>query len=240
MISFAGISSNSVNLIVERYPARPIPSRRYTVTTIPGRSGNLLMDEEAFNNIEQAYDIYIRANGATTFQQSVTEVAEWLLAPSGYQKLYDSYDPDTYRMAYYSGSASITNALNTLGRATIKFNCKPWRYLVTGDDPISVADGETVTLNNPTGFDAAPLIEVKTQPDTTGTIEIGNYIVTIDDAPDDFIIDSELMDCYNTTFNMNGYVELTPAYEYPMLKPGANAIAVSGCAIFITPRWRTL
>lgn len=237
-ITFAGISSDSVNLIVERYPARPIPSRRYTVQTIPGRSGSLLMDEEAFNNIEQAYEIYIRENGATTFQESVTAAAAWLLAPSGYQRLVDSYDPDIYRMAYFSGTASITNALNRLGRATIKFNCKPWRYLNSGDTAVTVSGSGSLT--NPTQFASRPKIVLTGT--GAGTIGIGSYTVTLSDCEDGLTIDCETMDCYTGSVNRNSWITLSPTYEYPELVPGVNNVEITGSitAAAITPYWRTL
>ena len=238
-ITFAGVSSDTVNLRVERYPARMIPSRRYTVQQIPGRSGNLLMDEGAFNNFEQDYEIYIRENGATTFQESATLAAAWLLQPAGYQKLVDSYDPDTYRKAYFSGGAEVANALNHLGRATITFNCKPWRYLNSGDTTTTITSSSG-SITNPTKFNSQPVIVL--QGSGSGTLKIGSYTITLSNCENGLTIDCETMDCYTGTTNRNSWITLSPTYEYPVLVPGANAIQRTGSitSIAITPYWRTL
>jgi len=238
MISFAGVSSDEVNLTVERYPSRPIPARRYTTQQIPGRSGSLLMDEEAFNNIEQAYEIFIKGGGGLTFQQAVSAAAAWLLAPSGYQVLYDTYDPEIYRLAYFTGSAAVSNALNRIGRATIKFSCKPWRYLFAGDTPVIITGSGS--LENPTQFAARPVITLKGS--GAGTIGIGSFTVALSDCEDGLTIDCEAMDCYTGSINRNSWITLSPTYEYPELVPGINNIVISGgiTEAAIVPHWRTL
>lgn len=238
-LTFAGVSSDSKFVVVERYPARPIPQRRYTVQNIPGRSGALLMDEGAFNNVEQEYEIYIRSDGGTTFQEACQAAAEWLLMPAGYQKLSDSYDPDTFRWAYFSGPADVANALNVMGRTTIEFMCKPWRYLTSGDTAQTITAASS-TLTNPTSVPARPLIVVHGS--GAGTIGIGSYTVAISAIDDGMTIDCEVMDCYNGTYNRNNLLTLSPTYEYPVLVAGSNTITISGgiTSLELTPRWRTL
>lgn len=237
-LTFAGVSSDSVNVVVERYPSRPIPGRRYNIQTIPGRSGDLLLDEKAFDNVEQTYEIYIRKNGATTFQESCVKAAEWLLLPVGYQELSDSYDPNTFRYGFFSGPADVANVLNQFGRTEIVFNCKPYRYLTSGKTAQTIT-GST-TLTNPTGVASEPLIVVHGT--GAGTIGIGSYTVTISAIDDGMTIDCELMDCYNGANNRNNLITLSPTYEYPKLVSGSNTITISGgvTSIAVTPRWRTL
>lgn len=236
MISFAGVSSDEANVIVERFPSRPIPARRYTVQQIPGRSGDLLFDTGAYGNVTQRYEIYVNHDGMT-WQQSMRLAAAWMSAP-GYQELWDSYDPETFRLAYFSGPADFANTLNQLGRATINFSCKPWRYLFTGTVPVELTASGSV--ENPTDFNALPLIQIYGS--GAGRMEIGGNIVVISDIDDGMIIDSELMDTYNGQNNRNGLVTLTPQFEYPLLTPGVNNVIVSGgiTKVIITPRWRSL
>ena len=242
-IIFAGVASNQVNAVIERFPARPIPTRRYNVDQIPGRSGDLLTDLGAYDNMEQTYEIYIRQDGGTTFQESCNMVAEWLLKPIGYQKLSDSYDNHgSYRYAYFAGPANVASVLNQFGRAEIVLNCKPFKYLTIGDNQVTINGVYTIT--NPTGFDAAPLIQVKGASGYgTSTIQIGSYTISLSDVVDDMIIDCELMDCYKGTTNLNSLVTLSPTYTYPKFVPGSNAVKLTGAginAIKVTPRWRTL
>ncbi len=243
-LNFAGVSSDSVNVVVERYPARPVPSRHMDVIQIPGRSGDLVYTDGAFSNITQTYEVYIRKTSADTFQKSCRKAAEWLLYPEGYQELYDSYDPDTYRLGYYTGPFDVTNALNQFGRASITFNCKPWRYLNTGKTAQTITNAQILT--NPTKFTALPKIVVYGS--GAGNIEfvVGGYTtynVAISSIDNGMIIDSDAMDCYRGTYNRNSLLTLTPAHEFPVLAANSNiTVFVTGgiTSIELTPNWRTL
>ena len=237
-LSYAGVSSDSVNVVVERYPSRPIPARKIQTQEIPGRSGDLLFDEGAYTNVEQTYDIYVRHTLGRNFQESCIGAAEWLLTPVGYQRLEDSYDPSVYRMAYYAGPVDVSNALNQLGRTTITFSCKPFRYLVAGADPITITGATSLT--NPTAIPADPVIVVRGS--GAGTIGIGSYTITISDIDDGMTIDCGLMDCYNGGNNRCNLLTLSPTYQYPKLIAGSNAITIGGgvTSISLTPYWRTL
>lgn len=243
-IIFAGVGSNSVNVVIERFPPRPIPLRRYTLEPIPGRSGGLLFDEGGYDNVQQIYEIYVREGGGLNFQESCQKVAEWLLGPIGYQKLSDSYDNNqSYRYAYFAGPTDIANILNRFGRAEIVFDCKPFRYLASGDvSEMIYSPGDTIT--NPTGFDSEPLLELKgLDHGAPVTIGIGSYTISISELIDGMVIDCELMDCYKGTTNLNNLITLSPTHKFPKLAPGVNNITVDGIDLShleITPRWRTL
>ncbi len=78
------------------------PSRRYEAIQVPGRNGDLLIDSGAYNNYTQNYEVYFNAEQYKT-PSGARAVREWLQKPIGYQRLEDSYDPEYFRMAYYSG-----------------------------------------------------------------------------------------------------------------------------------------
>ena len=102
MIVWAGIPSYTCNVVVERFPNQPGPSRRYEAIQVPGRNGDLLIDSGAYNNYTQNYEVYFNAEQYKT-PSGARAVREWLQKPIGYQRLEDSYDPEYFRMAYYSG-----------------------------------------------------------------------------------------------------------------------------------------
>lgn len=62
-----------------------------------------------------------------------------------YCRLQDSYDTTIYREAFLMGGYDLENILNKFGRCTITFSCKPQKYLITGDTPISIPAGSTTT-----------------------------------------------------------------------------------------------
>jgi hypothetical protein len=52
-------------------------------------------------------------------------VSAWLHSTSDYARLEDTFEPDIYRLAYYTEETEIENALTEYGRTTILFNCRP-------------------------------------------------------------------------------------------------------------------
>lgn len=160
----------------------------------------------------------------------------YLLAQIGYQKLADSYYPDQYRKAYYAGGLDV-DAWPTLdaGQFEITFNCKPQRYLTSGDSTTSfTASG---TISNPTQFESHPLIRIY----GIGSATINGVTVTISDADTYTDIDCELMDAYKGSTSKNAFVSFS-GVDFPVLSPGSNTITLgTGVSkIDITPRWWVL
>lgn len=234
MIVWGGKSSDDVRVVVERYPALPRPARKQEVIQVPGRNGDLIFQQDAFENYIQPYDIYISAE-EPRLPPVARGVAAWLYAPKGYQRLEDWYEPEFYRLAYYSGPTEIENILNRFGRATIEFSCKPQRFLKTGEQTIAYkAHG---VLFNPYLFPAEPLVKVNGN--GSGAVQIGGYAVNILAMDGYLMLDSQTQNAYKGTLNKNAAIK---AEEFPRLTPGKNEIAWSGgvTSVEITPRWWTL
>lgn len=168
---FNGVNSDAMGLFVERYPERPFPSRKQTVYNIHGRSGDLIVDENAFTNVTQTYEVYIRG-GSVGFQAKASAIAKWLLSPVGYAELTDSYDPTVYRKARFTGEVSFLNALNKYGKATITFDCCPQRYPVTPEILSGHMDDTFVFPTHPEMEKGLPIIRIPTFPvNSSGIIE---------------------------------------------------------------------
>lgn len=234
MITWAGISSDDVGVVVEHYPTLPRPARRVTAVTVPGRNGALLLDEGTYENYTQPYDIYISAE-AQRIPFASRAAVDWLYAHTGYQELADSYEPDVYRLAYYAGPLDLENILNRFGRATIEFTCKPQRYLKAGRNPVAfTASG---TIQNPTAYTALPSIKVTGN--AAGTLTVGGALVRFLSLDGTVTLDSETQNAYSGVTNLNHTVS---APTYPALAPGENAVSWTGgiTKVEITPRWWTL
>lgn len=143
MIWWAGKCSNEIDVVVERYPNQNGPERRLEIIQIPGRNGDLIIDSGVYNNYAQSYEVYFNASKNRTPKQS-RMVREWLQTATGYQRLEDSYDPEFYRLAYFSGPAEIENIMNQYGRMTISFMCKPQRWRKDGETPLTLTVPQTI------------------------------------------------------------------------------------------------
>ena len=160
-------------------------------------------------------------------------------------------------MASYHESAMFTNIFHRAGRAPITFDCKPQRFLKSGEVPITFATNASVyhhseeggmsgyemgtiekSIFNPTSCEALPLINV--QGTGIAEIRIGEYRMTIASVNVALTIDSELQDVYSGSLNRNGDVEMPRGF--PKLAPGANRVRVYGDSVTVEviPRWWTL
>ena len=234
IVVFNGISSQDLHIQVQTEPDYDFPEKDYEVTHVPGRNGDIVIDQGSWQNVSRKYNLAMDA-GKISYTEVASKLVQWLHSASGYARLEDSYEPDFYRMAMYKDSGSISNIYNKAGQIEIEFTCKPQRYFKSGE----IADIFTTSTEyrNPTDFPAKPLIKIHGS--GSGTVKIGAYTVTINDILDGMVVDSEQQDTYKDQTNCNSKVSIT---EYPKLIAGNNAISISGgvTSIEIIPRWWTL
>lgn len=234
IVIFNGISSNDLHIQVQTEPDYDFPEKDYEVTHVPGRNGDIVIDQGSWQNVSRKYNLAMDA-GKISYTEVASKLVQWLHSASGYARLEDSYEPDFYRMAMYKDSGSISNIYNKAGQIEIEFTCKPQRYFKSGE----IADIFTTSTEyrNPTDFPAKPLIKIHGS--GSGTVTIGAYTVTINDILDGMIVDSEQQDTYKDQTNCNSKVSIP---EYPKLVSGNNTISISGevTSIEIIPRWWTL
>lgn len=223
-LTWNGVTSDSIGVIVERYPNRFIPTRRFVEQAVAGRNGSVLLVDQSFPNVIQEYEVYLSAE-SVGLPSVAKACAEWLCKPKGYAELTDSYDTTVFREAYLVDGFDVENALNKFGRCTISFSCKPQKFLLTGTSATT-----SLTLVNPTPFEAKPLIEVS----GSGTVTINDVDIEILEAVSDFVIDCETQ---NAEDNTKIY-----CLEFPVLTAGTSTVTHDNTitSIEITPRWWTL
>ena len=229
---YGGASSLDYALTIEEYPQYNTAERVIERYQVPGRSGDLIFDTGAYRNVSQSYSVYLKADPLNT-HQAARLAAEWLQAPGGYRRLEDSYDPEIYRMALFTGPADVSNWFAKYGRATLEFDCMPQRFLKSGEYPVTIENGGH--LFNP-GKEALPLIFISGS--GSGSITIGNYGIQIAAIPAAGIyLDCDIQNAYSGENNENDQVTLSNGF--PVLPPGDTKIGWSGgiTGMEITPRW---
>lgn len=238
LIVFNGISSKDVGIEVETFPEYTIPEREYEAIHVPGRNGDVIIDNGTYKNVSRSYDVSI-ATYDIPYHQKMSGVAKWLHSAPGYARLEDSYEPAFYRLAYYNESVSIENLFNEAGKTTINFICKPQRFYKSGEQTIEFSSaGE---IQNGTVNIALPLIKV-TKVNLQGQIMVGNTTITIASDSGNVIIDSELQDVYDADGNNKNSVVTFDDGIFPLLQPGSNEISFDGgvTKVEVIPRWWTI
>ena len=237
-IIFNGRSSRDVGLEVETFPAYQSPKRTYEKIHVPGRNGDLIIDSGCWENAVREYTV-----SAGSLEEDYTvmmnRILEWLRSTTTYARLEDTYEPDYYRMAVFLEEFAITNLYNQGGKATISFDCKPQRFLKIGDAPVTInTNSKSVTLFNPTAFEALPIIHVHGTGE--GILNVGGDSVTITDIGTTITIDSEIQDAYYNTLNKNKNIKIPNGF--PKLPPGKTSIGYSGgiTKVEVIPKWFTL
>ena len=175
-LTFDGTSSRNYGVYITGEAVYNAPERAVEMITIPGRNGAFALDKGHFENIEVSYPAGIFADTEADFAQAVSDFRNFLCSKRGYCKLSDEYNSGEYRMAIYKSGLEVTPTMLRAGEFTITFECKPQRFLTSGDTASAVTSGGTLT--NPTLFPSSPLLELSGY----GDITIGGGTMTVSNA----------------------------------------------------------
>ena len=173
-LSFDNTSSRSYGVYITGEAVYNAPERAVEMISIPGRNGAFALDEGRFENIEVTYPAGIFADTEADFAQAVSDFRNFLCSKKGYCRLTDEYNPNEYRMAVYKSGLEVDPAQLRAGQFDITFECKPQRFLTSGETKATATNGGTIT--NPTLFASKPLLEVKGY----GTVTMNGYPVTLE------------------------------------------------------------
>lgn len=228
-----GVDSRTFGVYVSGQGTFNAPVRDIDFIQIPGRNGDLIGLPTRLENGEYRYDdAFIYAD----FKNQIAAFRAFLLSNPGYRRLTDSYHPDEFRLVAYRGGLDVDpTTKNDAGKFDIIFTAKPQRYLLSGETVVSLS--ASGTINNPTLFNALPLVRVY----GAGVLTINGTDITISEANTYTDIDFESGYAYNGADDRNAYVSVG-ANDFPALIPGDNAITL-GTGITgadITPRWWTV
>jgi phage-related protein len=232
VIVYGGESSSGYGMVVAEAPAYERPKRKETIYTVPGRNGAIIFQEDAWEDVPRTYKVWLAEDSNDSLVEKVDAFEAWLNAQNGYTRLEDNFEPDVYRLAYYSGGIGFTNNLTQYGEATLSFTCRAERFLKSGETAVTVTNG--YTLVNPTKFASKPLIHIEATNQTV-SITIKGKTITAEVA--DYInIDCDQMNAYRLVAeNRNSKI----SGPFPTIAPGNNTITITGTTslVTITPRY---
>ena len=224
-----GVDCRTKGIHVSELPPITIPLERSTQTTVPGRPGSLTQLEG-----DDVYDDMILT--ATCFiadPAQIPAIAAWLKGKG------------TVTFANRTGghyNARIANQIpfekvlrgNPHCTFAVNFRCYPFWYQENVSDVTITTSGDTIT--NPGSVYSEPLLTINGSGDIT--LMVGTTIVELTDITTGIVLDCALKEAYLGTALMNDHM----SGDFPVLKPGMNAISWSGnvTSVVISPRWRFL
>ena len=236
---FNGRSSREFGMMISGEATYNAPERDVETVSIEGRNGDLIIDKGRFKNVTVSIPVSI----CRDFPEKAAAARAWLLGSAGYQRLETDYDPEHFRLAAFTGPLDFdVGFLNRTGEAVLQFNCKPQRFLKSGE----VGKGnsfdftEAGELYNPTPFPALPHILVGFG-ETGGSITVNDVTVEIVAGAILGIleIDCETQHVHLGVNDRNSWVK---ADSFPVLVPGVNTVSFDGSVsqVCIQPRWWTV
>lgn len=174
---FGGVNSADYGIYITGEAVFNAPKRAVETVSVPGRNGDIIIDQGHWKNIEVTYPAGTFGMSETEFRTALSDFRNAVVSQLGYQRLSDTYHPDEYRMAtYVEGLEVDAKNSNKAGQFSLVFNCKPQRWLTSGETAVTVASGDTLT--NPTLYASSPFLSVKGY----GTINLGEHQIDLEDG----------------------------------------------------------
>lgn len=235
-----GICAEDYGIILTAPPSDVFAERDVETISVPGRSGDLIVDNGRYQNAQIVYSCAVIPKPAVSMREAATTAVSYLRQFSGYVRLTDTFHPDYFFLAAATKAVTVESIVERAGIFTMTLGRKPQRFLASGETALSFSAAGTLT--NPTQFPAQPLIQATGS--GAGTVTVGNAVIRIDAMTDSIFFDCETMNAYSLDGegipqNRNGDIY---APEFPVLLPGSNPVSWSGgiTGVKITPRWWTL
>lgn len=225
---YDGVSSRDVGLQLQKQITFTGAIPRLSVESVPGRNGDLHYFDGSYENRTGTAFCYLLQKDV---DRALDQINRWSLLSNGYRRLETSEEPDVYRLARITAGPEVDIRARILAPFTLEFDCKPQKFLKSGEEIISLT--EPITIYNP-DFEALPLITVYGT--GSGVLYVGDYTVTIHSISGYIVLDSDTQNAYKDFTNKNGDIS---ALEFPRLKHGENSLGWTGDIerIEIIPRW---
>ena len=197
--------------------------------SIPGRNGDLIFETGSYENRSGSASCYCLQRDV---EKALRIAGRFLMSKNGYRRLETSDDPDHFWLARVENSPRIEQRLRILAPFEIGFDCKPQRFLKSGENEIVFE--QSGILMNTTGYDALPLITLVGMGE--GSVTIGDITIPVKNVSGTMVLDSETQNAYNREKPLNDQIN---APVFPVLRSGENVISFSGGvhSVKIVPRW---
>lgn len=150
---YNGKTASSVGAFVSGKGSFNAAAPDYTSYQIPGRNGDLIISNNRYKNIDVSYPAFIPAD----FEQRVQEIRNWMRSARSYARIYDNYDPEHFRLGIGKDILVFETGFENKGaNAKLVFDCKPQRFLTSGEEaqavgvwgPTQTASGDVVSFED--------------------------------------------------------------------------------------------
>lgn len=214
--TFDGVDSRCFNTYIATSNAFDAPAQDVEVITVPGNNNIYYIGNDSYKPFDMVLYCYVPSD----MQNKVDDLRNFL-SHKGICRYIEAIKPDEFRYARFINAFELDVSDRVSAAFKLVFKAQPQRYLLA-NYPVELTattnDTEAPKLNAReinSAYNGEPIITAL----TTGSIYFNGGTINITDAP--VIINSQTMQCYYGTANMNSDVEI---YDFPMIKKGVNEI----------------
>ena len=224
-----GVDCRQYGIHVSELPPVTIPAERSTQTNVPGKPGSLTQVEA-----EDVYDdLILTATCFISDPSRIPAIAAWL---KGKGTVTFANRTGGYYEARIVNQIPFDKVLrgNPHCSFVVNFRCFPFWYQADVADITITSSGTMIT--NPGSVYAEPILTVYGSGDIT--LMVGTTIVELENISGSIVVDCVLKEAYQGNTLMNDHM----TGDFPVLKPGANAVSWMGnvTRVVIRPNWRFL
>lgn len=220
-LTFGSVTSSTYNIYISGEGVFNAPKRDTKIVTIPGRNGEFAQDQGRFENITVTYPAFYQATSLSSFAQNLANFRAAMCSQIGYQRLTDTINNTEYRMALFVDGINFVPAKDdTFATFDLVFNCKPQRWLTSGETAVAVANNGAIT--NPTLFATRPLLAVKGY----GAATMNGYPITLNNT---VLGEVTLLEPFGGNPST-----LTTAYNTGLVNTGDAITVASGSEVLIS------
>lgn len=174
-LRFGSVDSGDYGIYITGEAVYNAPERAVEKVSVPGRNGAILIDMGHFENVSVSYPAGTFAASQSEFAANIADFRNAVLSQQGYQRLEDDYNPNEYRMANATAGFEVSPAAyGQAGEFELVFDCKPQRFLTSGETETTIASSGD-TIKNPTRFDSQPVLKL----DGYGKVAFNGYEVEV-------------------------------------------------------------
>lgn len=241
-------STTDYGVTVLTQPSIIMPSERVEYVEVPGKSGSLtkLQAKQVLDDITPSCvcildDPYELVNNVSV--DRIAKISSWL---RGAGRVIFANRPHGYYQARVSSQIPIDKVLrgNPHVSFSIPFRCKPYLYLLEGDETTTISKNTSRLLTNPGNTESKPLLKIVGT--SEGTIMCGDLSLFVDDFSgiNYIMVDCEARIAYQGTRGdpSDPLVLLNTRIsgDWLSIPTGDSFFTVTGgiTSVVLTPRWR--
>lgn len=219
---FNNTSSEDRGIIVNKIPPISKAERSFEEITVPGRNGNLYIDNKCYNSL--TYEITCTLMPGS----NIRTIARWL---NGSGKLTISTELDKFYNVIVKNQIDFEQVYRVCNEFVVVFDVEPIAYSIQEKE--LVISKETKFIIKESTYDIKPYIKINGNGNITLTVN--NKSIILSDVEQYIELDCELEEVYKDNENCNNKAECE---EFPMLLPGSNHISWVGNVSSIQIKYR--